>query len=333
MNKKALIISNIGTPDSYETADVRKYLFQFLNDKRVIDLPWLLRKILVNLIIVPFRAPRSAKIYRLLWDKKGSPLLYLTKELQDKLQNILNEEYDVFTAMRYGNPNLKDVLQKIKDKNYESIKILPMFPQYASSTTGSLAEYAMKIIKDWYVIPEIHIIEQFYENEEFIDAFISNIKKFDIDKYDHIIFSYHGLPLTQVNACHPKIDESTCSCHTSMPQHGSFCYKATCYATTRSIVKKLKLKEENFSVGFQSRLTKNWLKPFTDQIIEEKASKGCKNILIIAPSFVTDCLETTVELGIEYDELFKANGGEKLTLVPSLNTTDNWVEAIVKIVK
>jgi ferrochelatase len=331
MNKKALLLINIGTPDEPSVSAVRKYLSEFLNDPRVIDLPWLARKLLVNLIIVPFRAPSSTKLYKQLWDDKGSPLLYITKYLEEKLSNRLPDGIDVFTAMRYGNPNLKDVLHQIKDKNYDEIMLFPMFPQYASSTTGSLLEFALKEVSKWYVIPKISYVNQFYTHNAFIKAFQSRIEEADYKNYEHIVFSYHGLPLSQVNKSHPGINEETCTCHKEMPAHGKYCYKATCYDTTRLLLEKLDIKEENYSIGFQSRLTKKWLEPFTDNIIESKAKEGIKKLLIVAPAFVTDCLETFIELEIEYAELFYKNGGEKLKLVHSLNDSDLWVDAIKEI--
>lgn len=333
MNNKAIILINIGTPDKPEVSSVRKYLSEFLNDPRVIDLPWLARKLLVNLIIVPFRAPSSTKLYKQLWDEKGSPLLYLSKSLEEKLSNSLGTGFDVFTAMRYGNPNLKAILEEVRYGSYDEIILFPMFPQYASSTTGSLLDFALKQISDWYIIPKVSYIDQYYDKPAFVNAFQSRIKESNYKDYEHIVFSYHGLPISQVNKCHPQIDESKCNCKIKIPEHGKYCYKATCYETTRLLVNKLDITEKDYSIGFQSRLTKKWLKPFTDNVIEEKAKAGIKKLLIVAPAFVTDCLETFVELEIEYAELFYKNGGKELKLVHSLNDSDVWVNAIKEIIK
>ncbi len=333
MNKTALILVNIGTPDSPEKKDVRKYLFQFLNDKRVINIPTILRFLLVNLIIVPFRTPKSSKIYKKLWTSNGSPIIYYSNNLVNKISNIAGDKYDVFAAMRYGNPSLKNVLNEIKVKNYDKIILFPMFPQYASSTTGSLAEFAMKEISKWNVMPELRIISQFYDNEHFINAFASRVKDIKLNEYDHIVFSYHGLPVSQIDEIHPEVIENKCNCVNDMPAHGRFCYKATCYETTRLLAGKLNISKENYSVSFQSRLTKNWLKPFTDELLLKLLMGGKKKILVFAPAFVTDCLETLIEIGDEYKEMFLEKGGEKLSLVPSLNDSDEWAEAILKIIE
>ena len=333
MKKKAILLANIGTPDSPKSKDVRKYLSEFLNDKRVITLPFVLRKLLVNGIIVPFRTKKSSQLYEKLWTEKGSPLLYYSNELLQKVQRKLENNYKAYFGMRYGNPSLKSALENIKNDNPDEIIILPLFPQYASSTTESVFDFVKSQMKKWKNKPEINFIPQFYNNPDFIKSFSQQILKYDLSKYDHIIFSYHGLPLSHINKIHPEVDSEECSCIHEMPDYGNHCYKATCYHTTRLLVNELGIKSQDYSVSFQSRLTKNWLSPFTDQIILDLAKKGVKKILVIAPSFVTDCLETIVEIEDEYRELFLKNNGEKLTLVESLNSSDNWAETIVKIIK
>lgn len=332
-NKRALILVNTGTPDNPSVPAVRKYLFQFLNDKRVIDIPWLWRTLLVNLIIVPFRAPKSSKLYKKLWTKEGSPLLTNMNNLVAKLQEKLYDSYDVYGTMRYGNPSLKKTLQDIEKLNYKDVTILPLFPQYATSTTESIADVINNSFIKSASAPPLHFIRQFYNHDLFIKAFAANIKKHNISEYDHIIFSYHGLPLRQINNMHPKIKAETCLCTEALPQHGEYCYKATCYHTSRLLAKELNINEKQYTVSFQSRLSKNWLEPFTDETLRDLASKNIKKVLIVAPAFVADCLETTIELGVEYKELFMKMGGEKLTLVESLNDQDNWVSAIMHIIK
>lgn len=334
MNQKtAVIIANVGTPDAPTVKAVRKYLFQFLNDRRVIDLPWLLQKFLVNFIIVPFRAPKSTKLYQMLWTKKGSPLMYISNESKEKLQKELGDSYEVFVGMRYQNPSLKAALQTIKEKGFDKIVVFPLFPQYASSSTGTISQLVNTEVAKWNVIPELTIISQFYQNPGFIQAFASQIKKYKPDEFDHIIFSYHGLPLSQTDRVHPGIKTTECTCEEQMPEHGRYCYKATCYETTRLLTKELGLSKSAYSVAFQSRLTKNWLEPFSDMEIIKLAQNGTKRILITAPAFIADCLETTVEIGIEYKELFKENGGEKLQLVESLNSNNDWIETMAEMVR
>lgn len=330
--KTAVILANVGTPDKPEVNAVRRYLFQFLNDRRVIDLPWLLQKFLVNVIIVPFRAPKSTKLYKLLWTEKGSPLLAISMDARDKLQKLLGENYEVFVGMRYQNPSLKKVLEHIRKNEFDHIIVLPMFPQYASSTTGTISQLVNSEVARWNVIPGITLINQFYHDPGFIQAFARQIKKYEPEKYDHIIFSYHGLPYRQTDKVHPGIKTAECTCEKAMPGHGRFCYKATCYETTRLLAKELNLHESAYTVAFQSRLTKNWLKPFSDEEVIRLAKQGAKRILIAAPAFIADCLETTVEIGIEYQEIFQEHGGEKVRLVESLNANQDWIETLYRLI-
>ena len=331
--KKALLLVNVGTPDKPEVGAVRRYLSQFLNDPRVIDIPWLGRKLLVNGIIVPFRAKKSTRLYQKLWTDNGSPLLLHLENLAEKLQEKMGEEFSVFGAMRYGNPSMKDVLNKIRREQFDEIVVFPLYPHYASSTTGSVVEEVMNRVRKWNVIPAVRSINQYYRHPSFLSAFAEKIKRYRPEEYDRILFSYHGLPVRQVEKVHPSVTEAECSCEMAMPQHGTFCYKATCYETTRLLVRQLDLDNEKVLTAFQSRLSKNWLKPFADETIHDLAAQGHKKVLVIAPSFVSDCLETTIEIGEEYKELFEENGGEKLTLVESLNSDDQWAAALKEIVK
>jgi len=330
--KTAVILANVGTPDEPTVPAVRRYLFQFLNDRRVIDLPWLLQKFLVNVIIVPFRAPKSTKLYQMLWTSKGSPLLTISIESREKLQKRLGENYEVFVGMRYQNPSLKTTLQTIKEKRFDKIVVLPMFPQYASSTTGTISQLVNTEIARWNVIPELTIVSQFYDNPGFVKAFAAQIRKYKPEEFDHIIFSYHGLPFSQTDRVHPAIKTVNCNCEVEMPDHGRFCYKATCYETTRLLAKELGLPKSAYSVAFQSRLTKNWLKPFSDKEVIKLAKEGKKRVLMAAPAFIADCLETIVEIGVEYQHLFEENGGEKIQLVESLNANADWIETLADLV-
>jgi ferrochelatase len=337
MKKTGVLLIQLGTPDSPRVSDVRSYLSEFLNDPRVIDLPYLIRKILVNGIIVPFRAPKSAKIYKELWElgEGESPLLTHTLALQALLQkNFEGEHVTIEMAMRYKNPSLDSVLEKMRLANYDRIVLLPLFPQYASASTGSAIEKAMDIIRKWWVIPEIKIISQFYNNPGYIHSIVDNAKKFQLSDYDHILFSYHGLPERQVD----KVYEGTdlCEdqpCELEVNEKNKFCYKATSYATTRLIAKELGLTEKDYTVCFQSRLDKKWLTPFSDKVVEEWAEKGAKKLLVFSPAFVADCLETLIEIGDEYQEIFEEKGGEKVQLVPSSNTHPAFVEGLTQLIR
>ena len=333
MAKTCVLLINLGTPDSPSVKDVRKYLFEFLNDPRVIDINPIGRFFLVNFIIVPFRAPKSAKIYKELWTDSGSPIMIYGESVKEKLQEELGDDFDVELAMRYKNPSLDEVCARMEKRGYEKIIILPLFPQYASASTGSAIEKAMKLISKWWVIPEIKIISQFYDDENYLNCVIEQSKKYNLSDYDHILFSYHGLPERQVDKVYS--DGKPCKdhkCEDEINEDNKYCYKATCFATTRSLAEKLNLTKDRYTVCFQSRLDKDWLEPFSDKVVEEWAKKGAKKLLVFSPAFVADCLETTVEIGIEYQEIFKDNGGEKVQLVESLNDHPMWIEALKKMV-
>jgi ferrochelatase len=331
--KTGVLLVNLGTPDSPSVSDVRSYLSQFLNDPRVIDIPWLPRKILVNMIIVPFRAPKSAKIYQKLWTDKGSPLLYYSERVKELLQQELgSEDYDVHLAMRYKNPSIPSVLETMRQKNYQKIVVLPMFPQYASASTGSALDEVMRVIKQWWVIPELKIISQYYDHPQYIEAFAERGRKYNINDYDHVLFSYHGLPERQVDKVY---DNDLCeghNCEHEVTEDSKYCYKATSYATTRLLAEKLNIPKEKYTVCFQSRLDEKWLKPFSDEVVRECAKKGMKKILVFSPAFTADCLETIIEIGDEYQEIFHTNGGEKVQLVESLNDHPLWIKCLTDLV-
>lgn len=337
MRKTGVLLIQLGTPDSPKVSDVRRYLTEFLNDPRVIDLPWIARKLLVNGIIVPFRAPKSAKIYQELWDMSNniSPLLTHTENTLFKLKERFSAEENIHfhMAMRYQNPSMDMVLDIMRKENYDKIILLPLFPQYASASGGSAIEKAMNIIRKWWVIPDIEIISQFYDHEGYLDAVVERAKEFNFDDFDRIMFSYHGLPDRHVDKVY---DTGLCEdqpCETEMNEQNKFCYKATCYATTRLLAEKMGLKESDYTVAFQSRLDKKWLTPFSDKVIEKWAEEGAKKVLAFSPAFVADCLETLVEIGVEYHEDFQEMGGELVQLVPSTNDHPRFIDCLEDLVR
>jgi len=334
MNKKTtILLINLGTPKSPNVKDVRSYLKEFLNDKRVIDIPWLLRKILVNLIIIPFRAKSSSKIYKKLWTSEGSPLLIYGESVKAKLQAQLGDGYQVELAMRYNEPSLPKVLGKIKNEMPERLIIFPMYPQYASSSTGSTIERVMELMKPWEVIPEVNIINQFFEDPDYIKIIANNALKHDLTSFDHFVFSFHGLPIRQINKVHPGRNCKTCDCDKTFNRETDYyCYKATCYENARLIANELNIPKNKYTVAFQSRLDKDWLEPFADKLMIHLAQEGKKNIMVFSPAFVADCLETTIEIGGEFTDLFTENGGEKLVLVESLNDNPAWIKTIKKLI-
>lgn len=334
MSKKdtLVVVVNLGTPDEPKVGAVRRYLTQFLNDRRVIDIPWLGRTLLVNGIIIPTRAKNSTQLYKELWTEEGSPLVVYGNKLVELLNKQMPEA-DVTLAMRYQNPGLKDVLAKYQNENYKKIIFFPMFPQYASSSSGSAMEEAMQIVSKWWVIPECIFMGQYFDHPAYLDALAQTANGIDYNEYDHIIMSYHGLPERQLDKTYEG--DKLCADHSCEDHYGRdnrYCYKAACYETSRELAKRIGITEEQYTVGFQSRLGKGWIEPFTDDIIKQLAKEGKKKLLFFAPSFTADCLETTVEITTEYRELFEEHGGEKVTLVPSLNDNPSWASAIKEMV-
>ncbi|MFL2713098.1 MAG: ferrochelatase [Gammaproteobacteria bacterium TMED226] len=331
--KKALLIINLGTPNKPSYFSVFKYLRQFLMDGRVININPILRFLLVNFVICPLRSFSSTKIYKKVWNEDtGSPLLFNTKKLSEKLKLKL-PEYDVDYAMRYQNPSIEDVLKKMLLKNPDEIIILPLFPHYAAATTGSVYEEVSRIISKQWVVPKVKFINQFYDNDKFLDAWIEKANEFNIQEYDKIIFSYHGIPNSHVDNVY---ENSVCSdhdCELKITENNKFCYKATTYETTKLLASKLNLDKDKYIVTFQSRLTNKWLTPFTDEVLKSMPSVGNKNILVFSPAFTADCLETIIEIGDEYQELFQECGGDKLDYVRSLNYSDLWADAIIDIIQ
>ena len=330
-----VLLVNLGTPDAPTKPAVRKYLRQFLNDPRVIDIPTIARTILVNGIIIPFRVKNSTNIYKEVWTDKGSPLLLYNQSLKDKVQAQLGDDYHVDLAMRYQSPSMESVLEEFRKHNFKKIIVVPLFPQYASSSSGSAIQRVMEIISKWWVIPEVAIAGQFYDNEGYINTIAEQAKGFDLNSYDHILFSYHGLPERQVDKVYEGADDLCADhkCEDAVDRSNQHCYKATCYETTRLITEKLNIQADKYTVCFQSRLDKKWLEPFSDKLVEEQAKKGAKRLLFFSPAFTADCLETIVEIGSEYQEIFEEHGGEKVDLVPSLNDHPMWVDTVAKLVQ
>jgi ferrochelatase len=326
-----VLLVNLGTPDQPEVPEVRKYLRQFLMDGRVIDIPFLNRFALVNLIIAPFRAPKSTKIYKKLWTKEGSPIKIHGVAVAEQLQHSLGNDYVVELAMRYQNPSIGSAIARLKTKGLRKIIVLPLFPQYASASTGSVHEEVMRLLSKWEVIPELHFISSFFDWPGVTDTFASIAKSYmEKEQYDYILFSYHGIPERQIK----KGDcTNTCLvnnyCCDTLHSYNALCYRAQCYATTRLLVEKLGLQEGTYTSSFQSRLGSTpWIKPYSDHVITQLAKEGKKKLLVFSPAFIADCLETTIEIGEEYHELFREHGGEKVQLVDSLNQDPRWVEAL-----
>jgi len=328
--KKGVLLVNLGTPDNPGRGAVYRYLKQFLMDRRVIDYPWLARTIIVKGIIAPFRSGSSSKLYKRLWTDEGSPLKVYGETVAAGVQEHLGDDYVVELAMRYQSPSIESAIDKLMAQQVSEIIVFPMFPQYASATTGSVHDEVMRVFRKKENIPDLKMINSYYDYEPMIDIFSDNARQFDLNSYDHIIFSYHGLPQRQLRTAD---DFSHClkseNCCQNISKVNQFCYSAQCHATTRAIAEKLNLDPAQYTTSFQSRLgPEAWIKPYTIKTIEELAEKGAKRLLVFSPAFVADCLETIIEIGYEYQEEFEEMGGEKVDLVPSLNDDPRWIKAI-----
>ena len=334
--KIGVLLVNLGTPDQPSRGAVYRYLKQFLLDRRVIDYPWLLRNLLVRGIIAPFRSGSSSKLYKELWTAEGSPLKVYGEQVTEGVADLLGEEYEVVLAMRYQSPSIEAGVQHLLKKGVREIIVFPMFPQYASATTGSVHDEVMRLLRKEDTIPNIQMINSYYDYDPVISIFADNARKFDLASYDHILFSYHGLPQRQLrkgdkSKMHCLVEKDCCQ---QIGLHNQFCYSAQCHATTKAIVQKLGLSPDQYTTCFQSRLgPEAWAQPYTSKVIEEQAEKGAKRLLVFSPAFVADCLETIIEIGTEYQEEFEEMGGEKVDLVPSLNNDPRWIKAIAELIK
>ncbi|WP_374540628.1 ferrochelatase [Flavobacterium sp.] len=328
--KKGVLLVNLGSPDSTETKDVKKYLDEFLMDERVIDLPYLLRALLVKGIILNTRPKKSAKAYKKIWWPEGSPLIVLSKRLQTNLQKKVSLPVEL--AMRYGNPSIEHGLTQLNNQGVDEVLLLPLYPQFAMATTETIVVLAEKIKKEKFPTMKLEIVPAFYNKKDYIknlaDSIRDNLQNF---KSDYILFSYHGVPerhirKSDVTKSHCQIN-NTC-CVTPSKAH-DFCYRHQCLETTRQVAEVLGLEEGKFGTSFQSRLGRDpWLQPYTDATIDGLAQKGIKNLAVVTPAFVSDCLETLEEIGMEAAESFKENGGEHFLSIPCLNNREDWVHTL-----
>lgn len=332
--KKGILLVNLGTPDEPTRGAVYRYLKEFLLDPRVIDVNPIARNLLVRGIIAPFRSKPSSEAYKELWTPEGSPLKVYGYRLRDLLRAEMSDEYSIELAMRYQSPALETVLKDMLQAGISELTIVPLFPHYASASTGSVYEEVMRVLSKELAIPKLKFVGAFYDHPDFIAAFAARAREHDIASYDHVLFSYHGLPVRQM----VKADRSkshcnkTKDCCMNMTENNRHCYSAQCYVTTKELVKELGLKEGQYTTSFQSRLGKDpWVEPFTPDILKVRAEAGDKRILCLCPAFISDCLETTVEISDEYQEEFEKMGGEKLQLVASLNDHPLWVKALKNI--
>ncbi len=327
---KGALLINLGSPDSPEPKDVKRYLGEFLMDERVIDLPKPLRTFLVKGIILNTRPKKSAKAYKKIWWQEGSPLIVLSKRLQEVVQKKVSVPLGL--AMRYGSPSIEQGIKSLVDRGIDEIMLIPLYPQFAMATTETILVLAEKIKNEKYPELDFTVLPPFYNHPDYVRVLSQSIQEnLKYKKWEHLLFSYHGIPerhirKSDITKSHCKIDKNCCQ--TTSKAH-RYCYRHQCYETTRQVAKYLELKEGTYSTSFQSRLGVDpWLQPYTDQTIARFAKKGVKNMAIVTPAFVSDCLETLEEIGMEAAEDFEEKGGEELHVIPCINTREDWVNVM-----
>lgn len=334
--KSGILLINLGTPETATVPAVRQYLREFLSDPYVIDIPVLARWVLLNAVILPFRTKQSTKAYQQIWTEQGSPLLVNSTSLAEKLQNTLGEQYSVKLAMRYGKPDIESAVKGLLSKDLDNLMIIPLYPQYAESTTRSSTEKAKQCIQKFDNEIPIVTIREFYQDEHYIQAKAELIKNTLQDKeIDKLIFSYHGLPERHIHkTCH---HQNSCDIKQPCPimsVDSQDCYRAQCYATSRRLAEKLNLPNDNYLVTFQSRLGKTpWITPYTDLALDRLAKQDLRNIAVVCPSFVADCLETLEEIDIRGKKQWDALGGESFIRIPCLNDNKIWVNGLANIIR
>jgi protoporphyrin/coproporphyrin ferrochelatase len=337
MPKKGLLLVNLGTPDAPEPGPVRRYLREFLNDARVVDIHPVGRWLLLNLIILPLRPARSAEAYRKVWTQAGSPLLVHSRALAAAVTERLRGEYEVELAMRYGNPSLPAAVKALRARGVDEFLVLPLYPHEAASSSSSTLARAYEVLAESWDVAPVRAVPAFHAHPGFLDAFAEVARPvISQARADHVLFSYHGLPerhmrKSDASGRHCLASAGCCEVLTDVNRH---CYRAQCFATTRALAERLGLAHGGYTLSFQSRLGRTpWIKPYTDLVLPELAKQGVKRLAVMCPAFVADCLETLEEIGLRAQEQFLQCGGESLTLVPSLNAHPAWVETVVRLVR
>ncbi len=337
MAKTGVLLLNIGSPQSYEVPDVKKYLENFLMDKDVINLPWLFRWILVKGLIVPRRAPFSAANYKKVWLNEGSPLTVYTDRFAAELQSALGPKFYVTVGMRYSMPSIQDALDKFKSEQVDSILLAPLFPQYAEATTGSSIKESLRLIKENSLNVPVKKLNHFYANKDFVQLTAQSTREALKDSskdpsVEHYLFSFHGLPESHVRKMQGCLQNESCCLQQGACEKP--CYRAQCFATASAVAKELGLSSNQWSVSYQSRLGREeWLKPSTDHSLDELAKSGKTKIAVLCPSFVADCIETLEEIGIGGKADFLKAGGKEFHLIPCLNDSRSWAKGFADLIR
>lgn len=332
MKKRAVLLANLGSPDRPDVPAVRRYLNQFLMDPYVIQLPWVLRRLIVGLFVLPFRPKRSAEAYRSIWTDRGSPLISLSEDLLAAVRQ--QTDMPVAMAMRYGNPSIESQLLALAaEPGVEEVLFIPLYPHYADSTVTTSVTEAERVVRKHGLKIALVTLPPFYREPDYIDALVASAGDYldDGTAFDHVLFSYHGLPELHITRADPTgahcLKVPDC-CNVPSPAHAT-CYRHQVLTTTALFVEQAGLDADRYTVTFQSRLGRaKWLEPSTEDTLRQLARRGVKNVLVLCPAFITDCLETLEEIEIQGSEVFREAGGQSLTLVPCLNANPQWVRTL-----
>ncbi|WOE78587.1 ferrochelatase [Pseudomonas protegens] len=330
MTDHALLLVNLGSPASTSVADVRSYLNQFLMDPYVIDLPWPVRRLLVSLILIK-RPEQSAHAYASIWWEDGSPLVVLSR----RLQQVMNEQWKqgpVELAMRYGQPSIESALLKLVAQGQKKITLAPLYPQFADSTVTTVIEEAKRVVREHKLDVQFSVLQPFYDQPEYIEALAASAKPYLAQEHDHLLLSFHGLPerhLTKLDPTGQHCFKDADCCRNASAQVLATCYRAQCMRTASALAEYLGLAQGSWSVSFQSRLGRaKWIEPYTEARLDELAKQGVKKVMVMCPAFVADCIETLEEIGDRGREQFREAGGEELVLIPCLNDDPQWAQAL-----
>lgn len=327
MSENAVLLVNLGSPDSTSTADVRRYLREFLSDDRVLDTWKPMQQFVLNCFILPTRPKRSAEAYQKVWTDDGSPLIVTSKNLQKLLQEKI--EPTVELAMRYGTPSIPEAIDRMKSNGVKNVFLVPLYPHYAMSSYETVVVKVMEEVAAR--APEMKVTTQqpFYSDPSYIEALYKSAQPYLEDEYDHLLFSYHGIPERHLRKGDPSKGHCTLvkdCCTTCNPAHAT-CYRHQCVKTTELFVKRAGIPDDKWSISFQSRLGREpWLTPYTDHVLEEFPKKGIKRLVVMTPAFVSDCLETLEEIAMEGKEEYLEAGGEKFEAVPCMNEHPAWIQ-------
>lgn len=338
--KTGILLSNLGSPDATDPKSVGRYLRQFLSDPHVMTLPAPIRWLLVNCIIVPFRKEKSAHAYQQIWTAKGSPLVLTTQELGRKVGKILGDDFVVAVGMRYGNPSIESALADLKFAGVQRIVTLPLYPQYAASSTLTAIEETFRAADQMGLGQKVKVLEPFYAHPAFVDAVARRVRKMIEDfNPEHLVFSYHGLPASAIRSscnsydpCLVGADQKAPACP-KIDFQNQKCYRAHCFATTQAVVDRLGLDSGSYTVAFQSRFSSRWIRPFSDEVLEQLAKAKITKVAVVCPSFVADCLETLEEISMRAAQDFRKSGGRELRMVPAPNADDDWAEGLADLIR